>query len=167
MATLNQSHFALKLFAVLGCGLMAGVFFAFSTFVMNALARLQASRGIAAMQSINIAVINPLFMGVLLGTAMLCLFLVGSSLAKWHQPGAAYVLLGGLFYLVGTLGVTLLFNVPLNDRLATVNPDSPEGAALWNHYLIHWTSWNHIRGVAALAATALFTLAVCNRGTSS
>lgn len=68
MAHLQQYYFALKLFSVLGCGLMAGVFFAFSSFVMNALARLQPTQGIAAMQSINITVINPLFMAPFLGT---------------------------------------------------------------------------------------------------
>ncbi len=68
MATVDHL-FALKLFSALGCGLMAGVFFAFSTFVMNALARLQPTQGIAAMQSINITVINPLFMAAFLGTA--------------------------------------------------------------------------------------------------
>jgi uncharacterized membrane protein len=47
MATTDQ-FFALKLFTALGCGLVAGVFFAFSTFVMNALARLQPREGIAA-----------------------------------------------------------------------------------------------------------------------
>ncbi len=84
----QQPYFALKLFSALGCGLVAGVFFAFSTFVMSALARLQPAQGITAMQSINITAINPLFMVALFGTAAICLFLAASSLLKWHQPGA-------------------------------------------------------------------------------
>ncbi|MEH2408541.1 anthrone oxygenase family protein [Nostoc sp.] len=71
----QQHYFVLKLFSALGCGLIAGVFFAFSTFVMNALARLQPAQGITAMQSINITVINPLFMAVFLGTAAACILL--------------------------------------------------------------------------------------------
>ena len=59
--------FALTLIAALGSGLMAGVFFAFSSFVMTALARLAPAPGIAAMQSINVVVINPLFMAGFLG----------------------------------------------------------------------------------------------------
>jgi uncharacterized membrane protein len=59
----------LTLVAALGCGLIAGVFFAFSTFVMSALARLQPAQGIAAFQAINITVYNPWFMGTFLGTA--------------------------------------------------------------------------------------------------
>ncbi|WP_341530209.1 anthrone oxygenase family protein [Nostoc sp. UHCC 0302] len=158
---LYQQYFALKLFSALGCGLIAGVFFAFSTFVMSALARLQPAQGIAAMQSINITVINPLFMAAFLGTAAACIFLVISSLLKWHQPGAPFLLLGSLLYLVGTLGVTIVFNVPLNEALAKVERDSAIGASLWSSYLANWTLWNHIRTAAALAAAASLTIALC------
>ena len=160
MTITNHSLFALKLFSAVGCGLIAGVFFAFSTFVMSALARLQASHGIAAMQSINITAINPLFMTVLFGTAAACIFLAVSSLLKWHQPGAAYLLLGSLLYLIGTVGVTIMFNVPLNEALAKVEPSSSEGASLWASYLTNWTNWNHIRATAALAAAASLTIAL-------
>jgi uncharacterized membrane protein len=160
METVDLLLFALKLFSALGCGLIAGVFFAFSTFVMNALARRPSAEGIAAMQSINITVINPLFMTAFLGTAVACLFLAISSLLKWNQPGAAYLLIGSLLYLVGTLGVTIVFNVPLNDTLANVKPESTDGANLWASYLTNWTLWNHVRTAAALAAAAAFTVAL-------
>ena len=142
---------------------MAGVFFAFSSFVMSALARLQPAQGIAAMQSINITVINPLFMAAFLGTAAACIFLAVSSLLKWHQPGAAYLLLGSLLYLIGTLGVTIVFNVPLNEALARVEPSSTEGASLWARYLANWTNWNHIRAASALAAAASLAIALSYR----
>ncbi|HEY9600018.1 MAG TPA: anthrone oxygenase family protein [Allocoleopsis sp.] len=130
---------------------------------MTALGQLQPAQGIAAMQSINIKAINPLFMTVLFGTAVACIFLAVLSLLKWHQPGAAYLLLGSLLYLVGTVGVTIAFNVPLNDALATVRPDSTDGANLWTRYLANWTFWNHVRTVAALAAAASITIALCER----
>ena len=155
-----NSIFILKLLTALGCGLVAGVFFAFSAFVMSALARLQPAQGIAAMQSINITVISPLFMTVFLGTAVACIFLALSSLSKWHQPSAAYLLFGSSLYLIGTLLVTIAFNVPLNDALAKVAPNSPEGAILWANYLTTWTNWNHLRTLAALAAAASLTLAL-------
>jgi uncharacterized membrane protein len=44
---------------------------------------------------------------------------------------AIYLLVGSLFYLVGTVGVTIAFNVPLNNALAIVKPESAEGASLW------------------------------------
>lgn len=160
MATIDYLPFALKLFAALGCGLIAGVFFAFSTFVMSALARLQPAQGIAAFQSINITVYNPWFMGAFLGTAAACIFLAVSSLSRWHQPGAAYLLVGSLLYLVGTVGVTIVFNVPLNDALAVVDPGSADGASLWSSFLTNWTNWNHVRTAAALAAAASLTIAL-------
>ena len=128
---------------------------------MSALARLEPSQGIAAMQAINITVINPWFMGAFMGTAIVCLFFSLASLLKWHQPGSPYLLVGSLLYLVATFGVTILFNVPLNDALASVDPSSSEGTKLWASYLKDWTMWNHVRTVGAIAATAAFTLAIC------
>ncbi|MBD1875557.1 DUF1772 domain-containing protein [Nodosilinea sp. FACHB-131] len=155
-----DAGFALKLCTALGCGLVAGVFFAFSTFVMQALGQQPPAQGIATMQSINITVINPWFMGVLFGTAIGCLVLVITSLIKGNPPSARYLLIGSLLYLLGTILVTIAFNVPLNDALAAVSPDSAEGATLWVKYLTNWTLWNHVRTVAALAAAALLTISL-------
>ncbi|WP_243147258.1 anthrone oxygenase family protein [Scytonema sp. UIC 10036] len=110
------------------------------------------------MQSINITAINPLFMVALFGTALACLFLAIASLSKWHQPGAVYLLLGSLLYLVGTVVVTIAFNVPLNNALAIAKPDSTEGANLWARYLTDWTRWNHVRTIAAFGAALLLSV---------
>ena len=152
--------FALTLIAALGCGLVAGVFYAFSTFVMKALARLTAAQGIAAMQSINITVINPLFMGAFFGTAAACVLVVVFSLLRWSGPETVYLLIGGLVYLIGTILVTIAFNVPRNDALAAVDPASANGARLWASYVTSWTAWNHVRTAAALAAAVLLTFAL-------
>ena len=84
-----------------------------------------------------------------------------SSLVRWHEPGASYLLAGSLFYLLGTFLVTMAFNVPRNDALAAVAPESAEGATLWASYIARWTAWNHARTVAAAAAAASLTLALC------
>jgi len=160
MATFDDLLFALTLCAALGCGIIAGVFFAFSSFVMNALARLPPAEGMAAMQSINVAVLNPLFMIAFLGMAAACVLLTISSLLRWHVPGAAYLLVGSVFYLVGSLLVTVVFNVPMNEALASVAPEDPAGARLWASYVTNWTSWNHIRTAASLAAAASLTIAL-------
>jgi uncharacterized membrane protein len=147
----------------LGCGLIGGVFFAFSAFVMKALARLSPAHGIVAMQSINIAVINPLFFAFFFGTAAGCVFLAISSLSRWQRPGAVFLLIGSLLYLVGTILVTMLFNVPRNNALAAVDPTSSDGARLWTDYVVSWTAWNHARTIAALTAAALLTIALCRQ----
>lgn len=146
----------LTLISALGAGLVAGVFFAFSTFVMPALARLPAPAGIAAMQSINITVINPAFMGAFMGTALLCLGLALMAWLRWQQPGAGFVMLGCLIYLLGSLGVTLVLNVPLNDQLAALDPAATDSAGFWSRYLVDWTRWNTLRTIASLLASAAF-----------
>lgn len=156
----NQLLFSVKLFSVLGCGLVAGMFFAFSTFVMLALGQRPPSEGIAVMQAINITVINPWFMLAFLGTAATCLFLAASSLFQWQKQESVYLLVGSLLYLLGTILVTMRFNVPMNDALAIVEPHNPDAIGLWSRYLTNWTFWNHVRTAAALAATASLTLAL-------
>jgi len=135
VAIVEKLLFALILFAAPGCGLAGGVFFAFPTFVMKALARLPAGEGIAAMQSINIVVINPWFMTAFLGTAVLCVLALIYSVLRWQDPGAAYLLAGSVLYLAGSLLVTIAFNVPRNNRLAAVARSDPAGAKLRADYV--------------------------------
>lgn len=158
---INNLLFFLTLFSALGCGLIAGVFFAFSAFVMKALASLPSAQGIAAMQSINVAVLNPWFLGTFLGTTATCILLAVSSLLSWHKPGAAYLLVGSTLYLVGTVLVTGAFNVPRNEALAAIDPASADATNLWGQYVTRWTIWNHVRTVTALAAAASLTIALC------
>ncbi len=148
--------------AALGSGVVGEVLFAFSAFVMAALARLPSQQGIAAMQAINVTVINPLFMLIFLGTGAVCLGLVAISILRRGESGGMLVLLAGLIYLLGCLGVTIAGNVPLNDALAAVQPDTAEAAAVWSRYLTIWTIWNHVRTTAAIAAAAALTVAVGN-----
>jgi uncharacterized membrane protein len=128
---------------------------------MTALGRIPPAGGISAMQSINVAILNPLFFVAFFGTAATCLLLAIAALFRWDEPAAFYLLAGSVLYLVGSLLVTIVFNVPLNDALAAVNPDSAEGASLWTGYLSNWTAWNHARTATSLAAAASFTVALC------
>jgi uncharacterized membrane protein len=156
----TKLHFVVTLLCALGCGVIGGVFFAFSTFVMKALNALPPPQGIAAMKSINVVVLNPLFLGVFLGTAVGCVALVISSLLGWEKPGAALVLAGGVLYLVGTLLVTIACNVPRNDALAALDPVGAESSQFWTNYIRVWTAWNHVRTIAAIAASGLMMIAL-------
>lgn len=150
---MSAAVFVLTLVAALGCGLIGGVFFAFSTFVMKALARLPASQGIAAMQSINVVVLNRWFLGAFFGTGIVCVLLVIAALVQW-SVNSVYLIAGAALYVVGTLWVTIAFNVPRNNALAA------RGAEVWARYVPEWTAWNHVRTAAALAAAASFSLAL-------
>jgi uncharacterized membrane protein len=144
----------LTLATALGAALVAGAFFAFSTFVMTALGRVAAPEGIRAMQQINITVINPWFMTALFGSGVACLVVAIAALADWDGDYGPYLVIAAVLYLVGSLGVTMAFNVPRNNALARSEPASPEAARLWQRYLVEWTAWNTVRTVSSLAATA-------------
>jgi uncharacterized membrane protein len=150
---------ALSVVAALGAGLIAGFFFAFSACVMEALGRLQPALGIAAMQSINIVVLNPLFLGAFFGTAIVCIVLATAALLMWSMSGSGLLIAGSLFYLVGTILVTVAANVPLNNKLAMVERQTIEGQELWGRYLSYWTGWNHVRTIGSLLAMMSFMLA--------
>lgn len=144
------------LLCALGAGAIGGFFFAFSACVMAALSRQPAPQAIATMQAINIVVINPLFLGAFLGTAALCVVVSGLAVLDWQGPSSVCLLVASALYVLGSFFVTMRFNVPRNEALAALSPDSAEGQRLWSDYLTSWTAWNHVRCVAALGAGGLF-----------
>jgi uncharacterized membrane protein len=152
--------FYLTLGSTLGSGLIAGVFFAFSSFVMPALAKLPAAQGMAAMQSINVSVLNRSFLGVFVGTAVLCLLVAVLSLSSWSMTGSKLRVAGSVSYVVGTFLVTMVCNIPLNERLMSASPDALQAVQKWASYVSSWTTWNTVRALAALGAAALLTLSL-------
>lgn len=152
--------FVVRLASAIGCGLMAGLFFAFSVAVMRGLSRLPPAAGMSAMQSINVAILNPVFLAVFFGTPLLCLVVLISSLLRWHEAGAGLLVSGATLYLVGVFLTTVFVNVPMNNVLASTAPADSDGPGRWVGYLTKWTAWNHVRTLTALAAAILLTLAL-------
>ncbi len=144
----------LVLLTCIGAGIIGGVFFAFSTFIMKALAELPASQGAAAMQRINVVVLNRIFLGVFVGTALLSVGCTVASFFPWTAPRSPLLMTGGLLYLMGTFFVTMSLNVPRNERLARLDAQSPQGAEYWPVYMREWTTWNHVRTAASIASAA-------------
>jgi uncharacterized membrane protein len=151
---------ALLWVAAVGCGVIAGVFFTFSTFVMTALDRSGQVHGVLVMNSINTTILQSLFMPVFYGSTLASLGLAVLALMRWNEPGAMAMLVGGLIYVVGMFGVTLFLNVPLNNALAAVDPASATAAPVWARYLKEWNLWNHVRTIASIVATVLFIIAL-------
>jgi uncharacterized membrane protein len=148
--------------SAVGCGVVGGVFFAFSTFVMKGLHRLPPSGGIAAMQSINVAAPTPWFMTALFGTGAGCAAVAGWAGFHLDEPGAGYQLAGGLLYLVAIV-LTAAYHVPRNDQLAALDPSSEAAAARWARYVTDWTAWNHARAAASIAAAVCLVVALVRR----
>lgn len=160
----HRFFFLVQVAAVLGSGVIAGVFFAFSSFVMPALSRLPAAQGIAAMQSVNVVVLNRSFLGVFLGTGGLCALLALRALTRWSAPGAKLELCGSALYLLGCLLVTGAGNIPWNHALSRLVPESEAALAIWGRFVTEWSRWNHIRAGASLAAAALLVLSLAGGG---
>jgi uncharacterized membrane protein len=153
-------YFWLTVLGVLGTGLVAGAFCAFSTFVMRGLAELPPAQGVAAMNAINRAAPRPAFMAVFIGSALVCAALAVVTFVVWPDEGKTEVLLGAALYVFGSFGVTVVANVPRNDALLRLEPGTAEADAYWPAYVREWTRWNHIRTVASAAAAVLLVLAV-------
>ncbi len=158
---MHMSWFSISIiFAVVGSAVVAGVFLAFSSFVMRGLAALPAKQGIVAMQSINITVLNSIFMLFFVGTALLSVVLGIIAILKWGQTGMPILLIACGLYVVGSFLVTIIFNVPLNNTLAMVEPNSTQAIPIWKNYLNVWVVWNHVRTTASLAASGTFIYAL-------
>jgi uncharacterized membrane protein len=156
MSLLSRYLPLVAMVTALGAAIMAGLLFAFSNFVMRALSELPAAYGLEAMQRINVDIVNPLFLSLFLGTPALCLVVTIVALQGGAGGVRTILLAGAACYLVGVVGVTMGFNVPLNNALASL------GAAAapvdWPAYVGRWLRWNHVRTVAAFVSAVLLLI---------
>lgn len=143
----------------LGATLVAGILFAFSNTLMKAFGRLPTAQGVSTFQAVNTAILNPVFLLLFVGTGVLGLVLAVLSVVRWSEPGSAFLLIGGLIYIVGVIVETRVVHLPRNAALDKADPNSARAAELWADMLSTWTTWNHVRVAAALAAAAAFLIA--------
>ena len=153
---MDQLFILLVILCALGSGAIGGVFFAFSNFVMPALARIAPAEGIHAMQAINVTVLNRLFLGTFMGTGALSLAAIVVALLRWDGLGSLCAVLAGATYVLGSIVVTMRGNVPLNNALMRITQADTLGEATWRGYVRDWTRWNHVRTIACFVAMVLF-----------
>ncbi len=153
---MNNLIAALTIFALIGSGLMAGTFFAFSTFIMQAFAARPAGEAMNAMKEINVVILRSPFMAIFFGTALACAILLVYSLVYPVSTGSYLVAAASGVYLVTNILVTGMFNVPRNNRLAKTESDDLMAGAVWDEYLESWTRWNHIRTVGGILSAIMF-----------
>lgn len=158
MSAIARYLFPLTLFAAVGAGMVAGLLFAFSSFVMRALLEVPGGNGMIAMQRINVLIVNPLFLILFMGTAVASGILVVHGVLERGEPGASWLVVGGLAYLLGVIGVTMVFNVPLNNALAPLS--GPSAVESWQRYVASWIRWNHVRTIAAIGAAVAISVAL-------
>lgn len=142
--------------SIIAYALVSGVFLAFSDFIMRSLAHTGGFGGVDAMQAINREVFRWVFMTLFIGMAPISLAIAAyGGFVVGNGPGVMFVL-AGLIYFVGCFGVTVLFNVPMNEALAGMDPSSDAARDYWTGtYLPRWTFWNSIRTIASAVSAAL------------
>lgn len=145
--------------AAVGCLLMGGVFYAFSTFVMSGLRRAGTAHGLPAMQSINVTAQRPGLMILFFGTLLLCLVAGGHGATDLGQRAGVGQLLGALAYVLGSFGVTAAVNVPMNNALDRVDATAANAVGEWERYARRWSVANHVRLAFSGVAGVLLILA--------
>lgn len=147
-------------FTAISVGIMAGVYFTFSAFVMRSLDAIEAPSGMLAMQSINRIIVKSIFLPIFFGSSLAALALVVLSLVEPSSPGAPWALMGSGLYFVGMFVVTVAGNVPLNNRLEAADARGTEGSEMWALYMAKWTVWNNVRTIACTVSLTLLIAAI-------
>jgi uncharacterized membrane protein len=150
----------LLFFTILLSGLVAGLFYAYSCSVNNGLKNLPDVAYLKAMQSINIAIQNPLFFTSFLGLPVLLIITV----FKYYHAGvntSFFLILGAaILYVIGVVGITILFNVPLNETLAEFNMEEASPGEVSAMRLLFEKPWNAFHMIRTIASVISFALTI-------
>lgn len=139
--------------------LVAGVFQSFSDFVMAGLARATDAGGIESMQHINRTVFRSVFLVSFLSLVPLSIAFAFYAGLRLDGHGRFFVFAASITYVTTVFLVTVLRNVPMNERLDRMDPVSAEAVRYWQTYCRRWTRFNHLRTVGSAATAAFFLLA--------
>lgn len=147
--------------AIVGTGMVAGVFFAFSGFVMQGFDRLSPADAARAMREVNVTALRAPLMLAIFATALLVAILFVFALLGVPDGGTQWAIAGAALYLVGVIGVTGGANVPRNNRLAAVaESDAAALAGAWRAFQPGWAAWNHVRTLSSTAACLCLVFAL-------
>lgn len=137
-------------------GLSAGLFFAWSISVIVGTRKVGDFTYLEAMQSINREILNPYFFAVFFGS--LLALILNTYYQRDDNLQFWIVLLAALIYLIGTIGVTGLGNVPLNNQLELLQLNELSATELKDFRLHYELSWNRYHGFRTVAAVASFLI---------
>lgn len=143
------------LFLALWSAIVGGVFSAFSEFVMPALTKTTPTCGIEAIQQINRDVIGTQFVAGIILIAPLCVMFAVYCLLAYEDIVIWPVLSAAGLYLLSVFGITVVGNVPMNNRLDAMDKSERAAAAYWQEYGRNWTRMNHIRCIGSIGTSCL------------
>ncbi|WP_439573792.1 anthrone oxygenase family protein [Phreatobacter sp.] len=145
----------LGLVALVTTGAVAGLLFGYACSVMIALDRQAPETAVRVMQTINVVIVNPVFIATFLGALVAAPAAAGFAYLAGNGAAAGWFLLAFLAYGLGTFGVTTALNVPLNEALGRAGNPPSDPAAVWAGFAPAWNRWNVIRTAAGFLAVAL------------
>jgi uncharacterized membrane protein len=142
-------------------GLLAGLFYGWKCSVMNGLALLPDKEYLMAFQSMNKAILNPVFflsfMGSLIALAITTfVFYRGGNIQL-----LPYLIISLIIYGVGVFGITTAFNIPLNETVAAFNISTAteeQIKAMRFSFENPWNMWHLIRTLASIASFIILTI---------
>jgi uncharacterized membrane protein len=137
------------LLAVLMLGLMAGLFYAYAGSVMPGMRQASDRASVEVMQRINVAIQNPLFLLLFMGSLVVTAVAAAQNL---DRSEVFVPLLVALILYAATLAITFAVNIPLNNRLDRATLDDP--AATSQDFFPRWIRWNILRTVTNVGAFA-------------
>lgn len=161
--SLKLVQYITLLAATVTTGLIAGLFFSFTTAVMPALGRSSDRTFVETMNNINVAILNGWFLSCFMGALVFSLLAVLTHLPRGGRSVLPWIIAGFVLYL-SVIVITGAINVPLNNDLAKTSATDPVAAltAARTHFQGAWVRWNTVRTLASIAAFgclvgALFT----------
>lgn len=138
-------------------GLMAGIYFAFSTFIMKALNQLPSLQAAQAMNKINDIIVNTIFLPIFFGSTLWYAGMIVWALADWQSGRSLLVIIAGLTYILGMFVVTAFGNVPLNNKLKASASSDSSLKEYWKVYLRAWIQLNYLRTLSCITSCAVLT----------
>jgi len=147
--------------AVVGTGLMAGLFFGWSVSVIPGTRLVDDDTYVATMQHINRAIINPGFVVPFMVTPIALLAAAFAQRRIGNDRAAILLTAATGVYVIGLLGVTMAGNVPLNNALDSFDQVASNTEAVRDRrasYERLWNRWHTIRSSAVVLAFTLATL---------
>lgn len=144
---------------ILMTGLMAGIYFAFSVFIMKSLAELPSLQAAQTMNKINDVIINTLFLPIFFGSTLWYAGLITWSFINWQNGQSIWVVVAAVIYIGGMFSVTAFGNVPLNNQLKALEGEDSALVLFWAEYLHRWTRLNHLRTISCMLSFTLMAIA--------
>lgn len=144
--------------AVVLTGLSAGLFYAWSVSVIPGTRKVVDITYLETMQSINRAILNPTFFLIFFGSL---LFLTTASIHQFKVGLTFWLLLSAtIVYAIGTFGVTVFGNVPLNNQLDALNIKELIDCRITEFRQLYELKWNRLHLIRTVFSVLSFLLAV-------